>query len=360
MSIAENNFEIPVRPTASWIYTALASEALHVSQVFEESEISSEQAANKLLKEKEAFARLEEEDEFTYALYQLMKIEKYVENIISTEEMDFKFVETPLLTNRLRRVPTQLYRNPDEILKWIECYSTEYKYSELVNIFFYCVKSIDNSKKNLTELIQQIRLKAQSKSAIASAYVRKKRSTRNIDSVTKYLCDILDYSNSRCEVIRMNMGYDLLISRTVTPEQAKEDFKKFLNNRRGKPTLFKNLVGYIWRMEYGVTTGIFFHVVWIFKNDKGQMKLQNLANDIGEYWIGFLKARAGTFQDCANGISGTNKIGVGEICRNNNKQIRTLQFIATYLAQKDEYFSFKKLGNGKMFGMGQAKQTPFR
>lgn len=83
-------------------------------------------------------------------------------------------------------------------------------------------------------------------------------------------------------VLRIDFGYIAEEREKITQEQARKDLERFLNNQRGN-SLFKYMVGYIWKLEFGARKGLHFHFIIIF-NGANVQKDVYVAWKVSEYW----------------------------------------------------------------------------
>lgn len=79
--------------------------------------------------------------------------------------------------------------------------------------------------------------------------------------------------------------------------QAQEDLKHFFDNMRNKPSLFDDLVGYIWKLECGELGHDHFHVLLFFTNDRLKNDYHR-AKQIGEYWVNVITKGRGRYFNC--------------------------------------------------------------
>ena len=68
-----------------------------------------------------------------------------------------------------------------------------------------------------------------------------KKELKRLQSTSEYL-DALQKKHSKLLIVRVDLSYGE--NKDVTLEQANKDFNRLLNNRRGKPKIFKHNVGY--------------------------------------------------------------------------------------------------------------------
>lgn len=83
----------------------------------------------------------------------------------------------------------------------------------------------------------------------------------------------------------------------IALEEVQKDRKRFFANMKGKPSLFKYLVGYVWRIEYTRGAGYHMHVM-LFFNGEFVDKHEHYAQEIGRYWRDVITQGRGYFENC--------------------------------------------------------------
>jgi hypothetical protein len=122
----------------------------------------------------------------------------------------------------------------------------------------------------------------------------------------------------------------------VSYEEANNDFNRLMSNRRSKPTIFKNNVGYICKKEDTPDRGVHFHTVFFFD---GQAVKQDVhkAKQIGEYWSKEIRKDKGHYHNCnlnADKNYGDNN-GIGMLDYRDTKKRKNLDKAIGYMC-KDE------------------------
>ena len=90
------------------------------------------------------------------------------------------------------------------------------------------------------------------------------------------------------------------------------DFQQFKNNWRGKSTLFANLKGYIWKLEWGPGKGIHYHLIFFFDGSQ-VLKDAYLAQQIGKYWTEVITKGSGLYWNCNASKDQYRELGIGVI-----------------------------------------------
>jgi hypothetical protein len=96
-------------------------------------------------------------------------------------------------------------------------------------------------------------------------------------------------------------GADISMSRAIegriTLDEVQKDRDRFFGNMKGKPSLFKHLVGYVWRIEYTRIAGYHMHVMLFFDGAYVQ-KHEYYAQEIGCYWRDVVTEGRSYFENC--------------------------------------------------------------
>lgn len=155
---------------------------------------------------------------------------------------------------------------------------------------------------------------------------------KRINSAEKYLDSLTD-KYSKLLMVRVDLGYKKPYSQTTSIEKADEDFIKMLDNRRSKPTAFKNLVGYISKAEYTKDRGVHYHTIFMF-NGQNEQKDAHKAKQIGEYWSKNITNNTGSYHNCSYNKYKEN--GLGLLKHNDTEKIKIVKDkVIPYLC-KDE------------------------
>ena len=153
--------------------------------------------------------------------------------------------------------------------------------------------------------------------------------------------------HSRILVIRVDLSYKAEYSTSAQKpnagsneisaefEQVKSDIEHLLNNRRHNK-IFKDLLGYIWKLEYGVLRGYHYHVIFFFDNAKRSQDIV-IGKSIGVYWENVITQGRGTYYN-VNGSSHYYKNDArGVIHYTDTSPRKGLEDIAKYFSKAD-YF----------------------
>ncbi|WP_292952818.1 MULTISPECIES: inovirus-type Gp2 protein [unclassified Neptuniibacter] len=120
-----------------------------------------------------------------------------------------------------------------------------------------------------------------------------KTSDKNYKSMLSYIDKLFD-RKARLLVVRVDLSYKQAIAdvrrreqlgmdeHVSEFEQVKADLERLLRHRRHNK-IFHGLLGYIWKLEYGVTRGYHYHMVFFFDGAKHCHDVL-IGKRIGDYW----------------------------------------------------------------------------
>lgn len=115
-----------------------------------------------------------------------------------------------------------------------------------------------------------------------------------------------------------------------------------------------NLVGYVWKLEYGEDKGFHFHMIFFLDGSKHQEDI-SIAQSIGELWKNDITHGHGVYWNCnasKKKFEKNNRIATGKIHYNDKEKRNNLERMATYLIKPD-YFVKTVLPDGaRTFGKG--------
>jgi len=88
-----------------------------------------------------------------------------------------------------------------------------------------------------------------------------------------------------------------VIEGRIALEEVQKDRKRLFTNMKGKPSLFKHLVGTVWVIEFSRTAGFHLHLFLGFDGAYVQ-KHEHIAQEVGEYWRDVISQGRGYFENC--------------------------------------------------------------
>ena len=123
------------------------------------------------------------------------------------------------------------------------------------------------------------------------------KKTRRRQNSNKAYIDALQENYSKINVIRVDIAYKKPYSEEMTVDDATKDLNRLLNNRRSKPTIFEDNIGYVIKKEHTEDKGVHFHAFFMFDGQK-VLKDAFKADEIGTYWNENITKGKGTYYNC--------------------------------------------------------------
>lgn len=120
----------------------------------------------------------------------------------------------------------------------------------------------------------------------------KRSEARNSTSIHDYINKLFRL-HSRLLVVRVDVHYGSKIKDTMTIEEAIDDRDTYL---RAVKHRYHHLLGYVWKLEYGVARGYHYHMAFIFNGNKVQGDI-SLGRQLGEFWKS-LSREPRTYYNC--------------------------------------------------------------
>ena len=159
-----------------------------------------------------------------------------------------------------------------------------------------------------------------------------KTNTKQFESTKKYI-DALSANYSKINVVRMDLSYKKPHSDNMTLEDANKDINHMLSNRRSKPSIFKDQIGYVCMREYTEDRGVHFHTLFLYDGQK-VVKDAHKADQIGEYWKNEITEGKGSYHNCNR--NEYKQKGVGMLDHRDSKKRKILDDIVVKYICKEE------------------------
>jgi hypothetical protein len=202
------------------------------------------------------------------------------------------------------------------------------------------------------ELLEVLQKEGKTKEFRDRVASRKEKAASNFKSAMTYEKEMFAW-RSRILVMRIDFGYLAEYGKVVTVEEAKKDFKHFLNNRRQNVTIFGPMGGYIARLEYGGDgKGYHFHVVFFFDGAKAIKDAYN-ADQMGRYWVNTITRGKGYYHNCNRDKREYKYLGIGMIEHDDEEKRGNLSRAIKYLTKKDLCFKLEMAGGRTFFKGGK-------
>lgn len=196
-------------------------------------------------------------------------------------------------------------------------------------------------------------------------YQQKKRKdrARNQFESAKQCVDLALEQRSRVLIIRL----DLRFGKTQNPsiDQVKKDLRTFLRHVGRTKNL--NILGYIWKLEFGERRGFHYHFIFILDSRDHSQEIK-LAQQIGQIWEKVIGVE-GAFHNCHfKAVNNQyDKLAIGRLHRDEQQKYQYLLGLLRYFAKKDQFILHKNIGKERTLGtsidkniakkMGRKKQA---
>jgi hypothetical protein len=188
---------------------------------------------------------------------------------------------------------------------------------------------------------------------------------RLYQSSVRYIDEIIA-AHSKVIVIRLDFHQPISASVEYDMQQAIANMDRLIANMRHN-AIFKHLLGYVVKLEYGLIRGAHWHAIFFFngqiRNPKSHVFI---AKQIGDYWVQEITGGYGTYYNCNNDIQdheSRGTCGIGLVERSDSERIQNLKDrVASYLCKTSLLVRIK---GGKPFrsfrhGKRQVALSPHR
>jgi hypothetical protein len=195
-----------------------------------------------------------------------------------------------------------------------------------------CVDDIFNA------LIDKIRLKGQSRAFKQAELKRVSNADRGFESARRYVNSLFTRYARLC-VIRIDLAYSSKTNEAEAPlSRIQKDFKTFIHGWREK-SVFKNMVGYIAKLEYGEIKKHHFHVMLFFDGAKSHQDI-SIGIRVGEYWKSITQPDGIYFNCNANKLK-YRFLGIGMVSHDDEDKQYNLASSLKYFFKKGQYLTYK-------------------
>jgi uncharacterized FlaG/YvyC family protein len=289
--------------------------------------------------------RIIEDEELLDHFEVIVKIHDFVTYITSVEfeirssQYLGKQNSTDLTQNRLAKYFDKFSEMFDELE-----FKRPFRYSEQVELFWDQVGQFLRSNghrlniyliDSYNEIIVRIMEAAKGVDYRKRLESRRKSVVNNCQSVSTHISSLFrEYP--QLHIVRI----DLLTSRFPDPQLTGIDdahalLKIFLKDSHRK-ALFRNVAGYIWKLEYSKLKGSYFHFVLLL--EKSDLLLTDfIADRFGKFWVESVTNSQGSYLICKPGVALRRSSAIGVVKGNEVDALRSLSDDLQYLMLKDFY-----------------------
>ena len=307
----------------------------------------------------------------------ILELEKFVHAVINSDDLACTLKSS--LHNQHIYAPNELAkRYYSTLLEFIWLLSTlppDYEFSETINTLRRCcyemnlMNLVDKPLHNLGEwsyqrrhiivdnspsvaerfntLVQLIRYDWHNHNGQSKLNARKKEAKRRYQIYCKYV-DALFEKHARLLVLRIDLFYCKDLTQSKTLHDMQQDVDHLFKNTRNN-SIFKEMVGYVSKIEYGIDKGIHCHlIIYLDGSKRNYSSTVYFAQQIGDYWNTIITQGQGDYwnvnkKETQYKERGT--LGIGAINHNDaDLRINLNEKVIKYFC-KTEQFIRSKSGN---------------
>ena len=182
----------------------------------------------------------------------------------------------------------------------------------------------------------------------------------NLDELLTYFDQLV---GKHCKLLLVRVDLYYLFEHSPTIRQFDRDIKKLVNRIQNRDRMFKNQVGYAYRLEQGgKSKGYHCHLLVIY-NGSARHKDSYFGQEIGNLWRDEITRGCGYFH---NGNHRSHKkyyesfdlLGIGQIDRKIEKQIENAHTAIRYLAKPKKTHQYLRVRLYKMREFSKAVFKP--
>jgi hypothetical protein len=131
-------------------------------------------------------------------------------------------------------------------------------------------------------------------------------------------------------------------------KQFKKSFEAYLKKIR---SMKEEMIGYIWKLEYGKNKGYHYHTLFFLDGNKHQ-KDEILGDVFGKAWLEITQGK-GSYYNCNASKYLYKRLGIGMLHHDNLAGFSALKEIAVYFTKVDQFLFLPPGERGKTFGVSQ-------
>lgn len=176
--------------------------------------------------------------------------------------------------------------------------------------------------------------------------------SKNLAGALAYVDHLFEH-HSRLLVIRVDLSYQKVIvkNNVVSADMTRLHRKRLFKCVQSRP-LFKDCLGYIWKLEYGQYKGFHYHTCFFFDGSKVRGDV-SLARRIGEFWRNEITEGKGLYFNCNAIANSYAQSGIGDIHYTNQAKRGSLLKVITYITKVDTAVRLLLPQGGRTFGRGE-------
>lgn len=179
----------------------------------------------------------------------------------------------------------------------------------------------------------------------------RKEKSLNQNKKAKRLIQKLIFKFSKLLVIRID--FSIYRKFEITLELMKTYLSIFLKKLHTPNDKVPPIVGYIWKLEYGIQKGYHYH--FIFFMDGNIHKQETFFVDqLVKLWKE-ITLNKGTYHSCNHNKGSYRRLAIGTLVHDDQEKINALYMVVDYITKVDQFIIEKTLTNYRTFGYSTRK-----
>lgn len=179
----------------------------------------------------------------------------------------------------------------------------------------------------------------------------RKEKSLNQNKKAKRLIQKLIFKFSKLLVIRID--FSIYRKFEITLELMKTYLSIFLKKLHTPNDKVPPIVGYIWKLEYGIQKGYHYH--FIFFMDGNIHKQETFFVDqLAKLWKE-ITLNKGTYHSCNHNKGSYRTLAIGTLVHDDQEKINALYMVVDYITKVDQFIIEKTLTNYRTFGYSTRK-----
>lgn len=316
-------------------------------------------------------------------------IERFVDKVINSSLPGFNAIYKAIGNQgkiaEFRNTRLSIYfKSVDSFISTVYDHDIYYIYSEYIKLFYeacnelnlhlrrfvnhlFYLDDINKYEAELfNELIELIRFKSRLPKFKHAVARRERRAAQMFESIKSYV-DSLFFNHSKLLVIRLDLGYLVEVDevtrktkKNTTLQEAKNDLANLWRNKRHN-SLFDEMVGYVWKLEYADMKGYHFHLI-LFFNGSNVQNDYHIADMIGRYWCEVITNNRGIYFNCNAVKTKYKHLGIGKISAespaDSELRLNLINYVVKYLTKKEQFLRIKFSKKERVIGTGEKPSRP--
>lgn len=246
-------------------------------------------------------------------------------------------------------------------------------FSPYVNLFFDVANTAREKKYSNIKFLEHLKKEVTSDKFRKEIQQKRKAISKNKQSLLRYIESLFEYRSSLL-VLRIDFSYQKdsggffttsdgkridLIFGTKSKELLEEWSIEVREQRNQlikalKKKYKKDLVGYVWKLEYGADKAFHYHMIF-FLDESNHRQDVKIAQFIGEIWKHEITNGKGIYWNCnakKKHFEKNGRIATGKIKHNDQELRENLNIMASYLTKPDYFVKLTLSDGSRTFGKG--------